>query len=70
MTERGVERRRAGGRSPWELHVEDRLDTQDEKLDELISLFKGSKIALAIISGCAGLAASVAVIWHNLVGQS
>jgi hypothetical protein len=65
----GRHRMRAA-QTPWEQHVEDRLDAQDVKLDEILAAFKGSKVAFAVISGLASVAAALAIVWHNLMGKA
>lgn len=46
-------------------HVDERLDAQDEKLDEILSAFKMSKWAVRAIAYLAGIGASIAIIWAN-----
>lgn len=47
-------------------HVDDRLDTQDEKLDDILAAFKVSRFVVRAIAWLAAVGSAVAVIWANL----
>jgi hypothetical protein len=46
-------------------HVDERLDAQDKKLDDLLAAFRASRWAVRAIAYLAGLGASLAIIWAN-----
>lgn len=44
-------------------HVDERLKAQDEKLDELLSILRASKVGVAAIKWIAGMVAAVVTGW-------
>ena len=44
-------------------HVDDRLATQDEKLDELLSILRASKMGAAMVKWLAGVGLALLGAW-------
>jgi hypothetical protein len=53
------------GFEEWKKHVDNRLDSQDKKLDEILVAFRASKAGAHFIAWLSGVGAAVAVIWAN-----
>jgi hypothetical protein len=47
----------------WRAHVDDRLNTQDEKLDELLAILRASRMGAEIIKWLAGLGLTLLGAW-------
>ncbi len=47
----------------WRKHVDDRLNTQDAKLDELLAILRASKMGAAMVKWLAGLGITLVGAW-------
>lgn len=50
------------------LHVDERLEAQDGKLDEVLSILKASKMLVGAIKWAAGIAAAIITAWAAYKG--
>ena len=50
-------------------HVDERLQAQDAKLDELLAILRASKVGVAVIKWLAGIAVAFVTGWAALKGM-
>ena len=55
--------RRRDGLAELREHVDDRLNAQDAKLEELLAILRASKFVLTAIKWCAYIATAAAGVW-------